>query len=92
VPEQKFALDDTDAIAAFEALHLGLAEVPDGATYVWHRGNGRLSGTIQPTRSFRSASGQICRHIVVSMASGTLHRRLEGIACRNATGVWTLNG
>jgi 17 kDa outer membrane surface antigen len=91
-PEQKMLLDDTDEIAAFEALHLGLTEVADGATYVWHRANGRLSGAVQPTQSFKASNGQICRHIVVSLSSGTMHRRTEGIACRATTGVWSLNG
>lgn len=90
--EQKMQLDDTDEIAAFEALHLGLTEVADGATYVWHRANGRLSGAVQPTQSFKAANGQICRHIVISLSSGTMHRRTEGIACRAPTGVWSLNG
>jgi surface antigen len=91
-PEQKMQLDSADEIAAFEALHLGLTEVADGATYVWHRANGRLSGAIQPTKSFKAATGQICRHIVVSLSSGTMHRRTEGIACRASDGVWSLNG
>jgi surface antigen len=89
--EQKQLLDATDEIAAFEALHLGLTEVADGATYVWHRANGRLSGAVQPTKSFKAANGQICRHIIVSLSSGTMHRRTEGIACRGETGVWNLN-
>jgi surface antigen len=91
-PEQRQPLDDTDEIAAFEALHLGLSEVADGATYVWHRANGRLSGAVQPTQSFKANNGQICRHIVVSLSSGTMHRRTEGIACRASNGVWSLNG
>jgi surface antigen len=91
-PEQKQQLDDTDETAAFEAMHLGLTEVADGATYVWHRANGRLSGAIQPTQSFKASNGQICRHIVVSLSSGTMHRRTEGIACRASNGVWSLNG
>jgi surface antigen len=91
-PEQKMQLDGADEIAAFEALHLGLTEVADGATYIWHRANGRLSGAIQPTKSFKAATGQICRHIVVSLSSGTMHRRTEGIACRASDGVWSLNG
>jgi surface antigen len=91
-PEQKMQLDEADEIAAFEALHLGLSEVGDGATYVWHRANGRLSGAVQPTKSFKAASGQVCRHIVVSLSSGTMHRRTEGIACRANDGVWSLNG
>jgi surface antigen len=91
-PEQKMQLDDQDLTAAFEAIHLGLTEVADGATYVWHRANGRLSGAVQPTQSFKDTKGQVCRHIVVSMSSGTLHRRSEGIACRADNGAWTLSG
>jgi hypothetical protein len=90
--EQKFPLDDNDAVAALEAMHLGLSEVADGATYVWHRGNGRLSGAIQPTKSFKASDGQICRHVIVSMSSGTMHRRTEGIACRSGDGAWAMNG
>jgi surface antigen len=90
--EQKFPLDDNDAVAALEAMHLGLSEVADGATYVWHRGNGRLSGAIQPTKSFKASDGQICRHVIVSMSSGTMHRRTEGIACRAENGGWAMNG
>jgi hypothetical protein len=90
--ELKATLDDTDAIAALEALQLALTEVGDGATYIWHRKHGRLSGAIQPTASFKDASGQICRHIVVAMTSGSYSRKAEGIACRTKSGVWTLEG
>jgi surface antigen len=85
-------LDDGDAIAALEAVQLALTEVGDGATYIWHRKNGRLSGAIQPTTSFKDTSGQVCRHIVVALTSGDYSRKAEGIACRLSTGVWTLEG
>lgn len=88
----KSALDDNDAIAALEAVQLALTEVGDGATYVWHRRNGRLSGAIQPTSSFKDAAGQVCRHIVVAMTSGNYSRKAEGIACRRGDGVWVLEG
>jgi hypothetical protein len=88
----KASLDDTDAIAALEAVQLALTEVGDGATYVWHRKHGRLSGAVQPTTSFKDGTGHVCRHIVVALTSGTYTRKAEGIACRQKTGVWVLEG
>src|SRR5262245_34904512 len=50
-PRPRFAdhsqdLDDSDEIAALDAIGVALSEVGDGASYVWHRSNGRLSGVI----------------------------------------------
>lgn len=90
--ELKSTLDDTDAIAALEAVQLALTEVGDGATYVWHRKHGRLSGAIQPTSSFKDGTGHVCRHIVMALTSGSYSRKAEGIACRQRDGVWVLEG
>lgn len=96
-PRSKFVesrpdLDVTDEIAALEALHLALTEVGDGASYVWHRGNGHLSGVVQPTVSFKDADGRICRHVVLLLSSGAHSKRTEGIACRLDSGIWQLDG
>jgi hypothetical protein len=88
----KSQLDDNDAVAALEAIHIGLTDVADGASYVWHRGNGRLSGAVSPTQSFKDAKGQVCRHVVISLSSGLTHKRNEVIACRTAGGVWNMAG
>lgn len=88
----KSTLDDTDAIAALEAVQLALTEVGDGATYIWHRRHGRLSGAVQPTSSFKDAGGHVCRHIVMALTSGSYSRKAEGIACRLRNGVWVLEG
>ena len=64
----------------------------DGATYVWHRNNGRLSGLVKPTSSFKNVEGTICRHVVVMMTTGDKTRKAEGVACRDALGVWSLEG
>ncbi len=88
----RFALDEADEMAALESVQLALSEVGDGSTYVWHRFHGRLSGIVQPTSSFKDASGGICRHIVVMLSSGPETKRTEGIACRLADGRWQLEG
>lgn len=96
-PRPKFAdhsqdLDAGDEIAALEAIRVALTEVGDGATFVWHRNNGRLSGMVRPTSSFKDASGRVCRHIVLVLTSGLRTARAEGVACRSDDGRWQLEG
>jgi hypothetical protein len=84
--------DESDEFAALESVQFALTEVGDGATYVWHRAHGRLSGVVQPTSSFKDAAGNVCRHIVVMLTSGANSKKTEGIACRLASGIWQLDG
>ncbi len=90
--ELRATLDATDEIAALESVQIALNEIGDGASYVWHRRNGRLSGVVQPTASFKDAAGHVCRHLVVTLSSGERTRRTEGVACRLADGRWQLEG
>lgn len=83
-------LDESDEIAALTSLQIGLTEMGDGSPYVWRHGNGRLSGIVRPTRSFRSAQGDLCRHVVVLLTTGFRTSTLEGVACRRALGRWHL--
>jgi surface antigen len=85
-------LDETDEIAALESVQFALSEVGDGASYIWHRNNGRLSGMVQPVTSFKDGQGQICRHVVVILTSGSNSKKTEGVACRLTTGQWKLEG
>jgi hypothetical protein len=85
-------LDASDEIATLEAIRVALSEVGDGATFVWHRNNGRLSGIVQPTTSFKDASGRVCRHIVLVLTAGLRTARAEGVACRSDDGRWQLEG
>lgn len=85
-------LDEGDEIAALESVQTALSKVGDGASYVWHRSNGRLSGLVQPTRSFRNPKGEICRHLVILLTTGDKTNKTEGIACRAGDGRWQLEG
>src|SRR5262249_36509264 len=94
-PRPRFAdhsqdLDDRDEIAALNAIGVALTEVGDGASYVWHRGNGRLSGVVRPTASFKDHSGRVCRHIMVLLTTGYRTGRVEGVGCRLGDGSWQL--
>lgn len=85
-------LDTSDEAAALESVQFALSQVADKQTYVWHRNNGRLSGIVQPTSSFRNAEGSVCRHLIVLLTTGDKTRKTEGIACRAINGIWQLTG
>ncbi|NJM54921.1 MAG: hypothetical protein HC841_02455 [Verrucomicrobiae bacterium] len=89
---KRLSLDETDQFAALESVQFALSEVGDGATYVWHRHNGRISGVVQPQSSFKTATGEVCRVIQVTLASGTRSKTAEGVACRLPSGQWRLEG
>jgi len=97
-PPPKFAdfpgrrLDETDEIAALASIQVGLTRMDDGTPFVWKRANGRLSGIVRPTASFRNSGGAVCRHVVVLLTTGFKTRSLEGVACRTADRRWVLEG
>jgi surface antigen len=84
--------DDSDEIAALEAIRVALTEVGDGGAYVWHRQHGRLSGVVIPTASFKDRTGRVCRHIHLLLTRGERIGSAEGIACRLGDGRWQLDG
>lgn len=90
--EPRDTLNEHDELATLAAIQYALSEVGDGQTYVWHHKHGALSAIVKPTSSFRSANGQICRHIHLLLNSGQYSKKSEGIACRTAKGIWSLEG
>jgi surface antigen len=91
--ELKARLDQSDRMAAMQALELALSELGDGVTLVWQRPGA------QPRRQdqarvglFRDDRGRVCRHVVYSLTLGTYQRQIEGVACREPNGSWSLSG
>ena len=85
-------LDEADEIAALESVQVGLSRMDDGEPFVWRRSNGKLSGIVRPTVSFRNAKGDLCRHVVVLLTTGFKTSTREGIACRATNRRWVLEG
>jgi hypothetical protein len=90
--ELKAKLDGSDRQAAAQALQLALSELGDGVTLVWRRPEHALEGRIKPMSAFRDDHGRICRHIVYSLSLGGYAREIEGVACRELDGSWSLAG
>jgi len=87
----KARLDRSDRVAALQALELALSELGDGVTLVWQRPERGLVGRIKPVSAFRDDQGRVCRHVLYSLALGTHQRQIEGIACREPDGSWSLS-
>ncbi len=89
-PQQ--TLGSRDELATLEAVHRALSETADGETYVWRSSHGRLNAVLQPTTSFLDKHQRVCRHVVILLNSGFKSQRAEGIACRQDSGTWSLDG
>ncbi len=85
-------LDGSDRALALNALQVALTELGDGVSLVWKRESRGLTGVIKPVSAFRDDSGRVCRHLTYSLALGTYVKEVEGIACREADGKWSLQG
>jgi surface antigen len=81
-----------DRIVALKALELALTELGDGTTLVWQRPGRGLVGRVKPVSAFRDAKGRICRTVVYALAFGGRQREIEGVACREQDGSWSLAG
>jgi surface antigen len=90
--ELKARLDQSDRVAAVQALELALSELGGGVTLVWQRPERRRVGRIKPVSAFRDDKGKVCRHVIYSLALGAYQRQIEGVACREPDGSWSLSG
>jgi len=90
--ELKSTLDHSDRTVALQALQMALTELGDGVTLVWRRPVSQLSGRVKPVSAFRDDQGRICRHVVYSLAHSGQQRKIEGVACREEDGRWSIAG
>ncbi|HEY8275862.1 MAG TPA: hypothetical protein VIG52_02575 [Methyloceanibacter sp.] len=90
--ELRARLDQSDRALAVKALGLALNELGDGATLVWRRPERALVGKIKPSTAFRDNEGRICRHVTYAITLGDYSNQVEGVACREIDGEWSLKG
>ena len=90
--ERQAGAGQGDRIAARRALSFALSELGDGVTLVWQRPERGLVGRIRPVSAFRDDKGRVCRTVAYSLALGTYKREIEGVACREPNGSWSLSG
>ncbi|MEZ5827164.1 MAG: RT0821/Lpp0805 family surface protein [Hyphomicrobiales bacterium] len=90
--ELKSTLGHSDQRVALQALQMALNELGDGTTLVWRRPASQVVGRVSPVSAFRDDEGRICRHVVYSLTIGAYLRTIEGDACREQDGRWSISG
>jgi len=90
--ELKSSLDHSDRTVALQALQMALNELGDGATLTWRRPVSKLAGRIKPVSAFRDDQGRVCRHVIYQLALGAYEKKIEGVACREEDGRWSISG
>lgn len=84
-------LDGRDRATALRALHVALDQLSDGAALIWRKRSLKLEGVIRPISAFRDTKGRICRHLTYQFKIADYNKRIEGVACRQTDGSWTLS-
>jgi surface antigen len=47
---------------------------------------------IKTVSAFRDDEGRVCRHLTYSLSVGAYVKQVEGVACRQSDGQWSLAG
>ncbi len=84
------SLDQTDQLYARSAEYHALEYAPSGSQTSWQNPDSGHSGSIIPTRTYETASGDYCREFQQQAAIGGHIEEVYGTACRQPDGQWQL--
>ncbi len=54
----------------------------------WEGSDGRVFGTVTPTRTYESSDGRLCREFQQTVTAGGETEFVYGVACRRDDGTW----
>ena len=83
-------LDERDRLLAGQTLQHTLEKAPTNAVGSWNNPDSGNSGTIVPTQTAISKSGQPCREFTTTVYVGGQEQQGYGTACRQADGSWRI--
>jgi surface antigen len=83
-------LDDRDKRMAAEAAHRAMESAPTGKPVAWQNPDSGHSGTVTPTRTYQTASGNYCRDYQTTVLIDGKQERATGTACRQPDGSWRI--
>ena len=81
-------LDERDKRMATEAAHNAFEHNRTGTASTWQNPDSGNSGTVTPTETFQTASGQYCRRYTQDIMIGNEKHQTHGTACRQPDGSW----
>ncbi len=83
-------LDDRDKRLQSEAAQKALETAPTGRPVAWQNPDTGHAGTIQPTRTYQTASGSPCREYQSTVTIEGKPELAHGTACREPDGTWKI--
>jgi len=83
-------LDERDRLLAGQSLQTTMETAPDNSPSGWNNPNSGNSGTITPTATVITSSGQPCREFTQTVSIGGKQQEAYGTACRQADGSWKI--
>lgn len=82
------SLDDVDRLKAQQTTQKALESSRTGATSSWSNPDSGASGTVTPTRTYQTASGENCREYSQTVTIDGKQETAIGTACRQPDGNW----
>lgn len=84
------SLDEADRSMAERTAQTSLERNPSGQSSSWSNPDSGHSGSVTPTRTYRTASGQDCREYETSVTIDGKRETAYGTACRQPDGTWQM--
>ena len=84
------SLDRADRLAMQRSTQTALEKNRTGAASTWRNPDSGNAGTVTPTRTYKTASGQFCREYQQTITVGGKTERAYGRACRQPDGSWRI--
>ena len=84
------SLDKADRLYAERTATNALEYNRSGQTSTWRNPDSGHAGTMTPTRTFRTASGEDCREYETTISVDGRTERATGRACRRSDGTWRI--
>ncbi len=83
-------MDRTDRLYAERASHDALETAPTGGQIAWNNPDSGNHGSVTPTRTYQTGSGQYCREYQQTVVVGGETQHAYGTACRQPDGSWRI--
>jgi surface antigen len=86
------ALDQKDKEMAQQAAQQAFENSRSGESSAWQNPDSGNSGSITPTQTYQTPSGQYCREYEQDIVVGGEPQKSYGTACRQPDGSWKIQG
>ena len=84
------SLDRADRLAMQHSTQTALEKNRVGSASTWRNPDSGNHGTVTPTRTYKVASGDVCREFQQTITVGGKTETAVGRACRQADGTWRI--